>query len=159
MTGEGGVKCWGDNFYGQLGDGTTNSSATPVDVVGLASGVAAVTAGGYHTCALTAEGGAKCWGLNHWGQLGNGSISFLNPNPVPIDVVSLGSSVTVIAAGWAHTCAVTMGGGVKCWGRNFYGALGDGTTNSSATPVDVVGFEDTGGSAAALIPQRRRWHR
>lgn len=69
----GGVKCWGGNIHGQLGDGTTNTSATPVDVVGLDSGVASISAGGvYFVCVTMASGGVKCWGGNDDGQLGVG---------------------------------------------------------------------------------------
>ncbi len=62
LTTAGGVKCWGNNFSGQIGDGTVNEAYTPVDVSGLASGVSSITVGGFHVCAITSAGGAKCWG-------------------------------------------------------------------------------------------------
>lgn len=157
LTTTGGLKCWGFNRWGQLGAVTSDlcsaypCSKTPVDVVGLASGVAAVATGYQHTCALTTAGGVKCWGFNIDGQLGNGT----NTGPetcggyacstTPVDVTGLTSGAVAISAAGNHTCAVTTGGGVKCWGYNSDGQLGDGTTTSSTTPVDVSGL--TSGAA------------
>jgi alpha-tubulin suppressor-like RCC1 family protein len=135
---EGGVKCWGANYSGQLGDGTTENRNTPADVVGLTGEVEAMTAGGSHTCALMVGGGVKCWGRNRNGQLGDGTTENRN---TPVAVVGLASGVVAIAGGGLHTCALTVGGGVKCWGWNGFGQLGDGTTEDRSTPVAVVGLE------------------
>ncbi len=132
----GGVKCWGNNATGQLGDGTTTNRSTPVTAAGLMSGVTAITAGNDHTCALVSGGGVKCWGNNTSGQLGDGNVT---PSPRPVDVTGLTSGVTAIAAGNGHTCAILSGGGVKCWGNNATGQLGDGTMTQRTTPVSVAG--------------------
>jgi alpha-tubulin suppressor-like RCC1 family protein len=137
LTSVGAVKCWGHNVDGELGDGTFNDSAVPVDVQGLSSGVLAIGAGTGHTCAVTAGGGVKCWGGNAFGQLGDSSTS---KSPFPVDVVGLSSGVVTVALGYDHTCAALATGAVKCWGGNFYSQLGNGTTDESHVPVDVIGL-------------------
>jgi len=133
----GGVRCWGDNHYGQLGDGTTTGHLTPVDVVDLGSGATSVAAGGQHTCALTTSGGVKCWGENRFGLLGDGTAT---DRWIPVDVVGLSDGIAVVTTGNNHTCALTTSGGIKCWGWNSVGQLGDGTTSDHPTPVDVEGL-------------------
>ena len=136
LTTAGGVKCLGANFFGGLGNGTTVSSQTPVDVVGLSSGVSAISAGAEFACALTVQGGVKCWGYNNNGMLGNNS--FVNA-VAPVDVVGLSSGVVAISGHFAHTCAVTSAGAVFCWGDATYGKLGTGGPRSPV-PGQVVGI-------------------
>ena len=138
LTAGGGVKCWGGNTYGELGDGTMTFRLAPVDVIGLASGIAALEAGDQHTCALTAGGGVKCWGDNSGGGLGDGTTAVARTTPV--DVVGLATGVAAVSAGQTHSCALTSGGGVKCWGSNNSGELGNDTNGYSSTPVEVIGL-------------------
>lgn len=133
----GGVKCWGSGTNGQLGNNLNSEQLTPADVTGLSSGVAAISAGGQHTCALLANGGVKCWGLGENGQLGNNDTSNTS---APVDVIGLSSDVTAIAAGSQHTCALLMNGAVKCWGAGLRGRLGNDNTSDQSTPVDVIGL-------------------
>lgn len=141
VTTAGGVKCWGFNDKGQLGYGGTpkpyDYSAVPVNVTGLSSGVASVAGGGSHTCAVTTVGGVKCWGWNTRGELGNGTRTL---SSVPVDVQGLSSGVDSVVAGSSFSCALTVSGGVKCWGSNYYGTLGNGSKTDSSVPVDVQGL-------------------
>lgn len=135
LTNAGAVKCWGRNVDGQLGNPDRTAQRAPVDVVGLAADVVAITAGGSHTCALTGAGAVKCWGYNRHGQLGNGSTL---DQAVPVVVAGLGAGVTAIAAGANHTCALVAGGALRCWGYNDYGQLGDRTAETRVAPVAAV---------------------
>lgn len=139
LMSNGTVACWGDNAFGELGNGTTTSSTSPVPVLNL-SGVTAISARGYHVCALVSDGGVMCWGLGSRGQLGIGAYRWPAAGrflTTPARVVGL-SDVTAVAAGVFHTCALRPKGDVLCWGANESGQLGDGTTNGSPTPVAVV---------------------
>ncbi|MFN2298455.1 MAG: RCC1 domain-containing protein, partial [Anaerolineales bacterium] len=143
LTPSGGVKCWGDNEFGGVGDGTTDDRLVPVDVVGLSSGVTQIATGNGFACALVG-GGVKCWGLNSGGQLGDSTCSAQSETPV--DVYGLTGGVTAIAAGDDHACAILSDGSIKCWGQNASGQLGTGDYNPSCEPVDVVGLGTTAAS-------------
>ena len=144
LTTAGGVKCWGNGTHGQLGNGGHNDGYVPVAVVGLTSGVAALSAGDTHTCALTTAGGVKCWGYGNFGQLGNGS--YHSYSSVPVAVVGLSRGVAAVSAGGDHTCALTTAGGVKCWGYGRLGQLGNGSNKGSSVPVDGPVVETEGGN-------------
>ena len=132
------MKCWGSNSSGQLGDGTFVDRTSPVDVVGLSSGVVAVTNGLWHSCALMTGGEVKCWGFNFDGELGDGTTV---SRSTPVDVVGLGAAVNISAGGARRTCAVTTNGAAKCWGENW-GLLGDVGVNIpfNALPTQVSGL-------------------
>jgi alpha-tubulin suppressor-like RCC1 family protein len=189
--------CWGDNRFGQLGDGTKVMRTTPVAVLG---GLVfrQLSPGGYHTCALTATYQAYCWGNNQFGQLGSGNL-FIPLRTRPF-LVAGGRSFRQVQGGRYHTCAVTtnsrafcwgsgeqgqighgiaslvnfrpvaVAGGLSflrvtagsfhscgeatdhrpyCWGDNVYGELGDGSTIQRLTPVRVMGVPTLGGMSAS----------
>ena len=142
------LRCWGENEDGQLGDGTTVDRAVAGDVLGLTTGIAAVVTGASHTCALTTAGGLKCWGWNRYGQLGNGMLTGLAPNPTPVDVLE--ADVAAVAAGGVHTCSTDTSGGVQCWGRNRFGQVGNGLLCVLCpTPSGVLGLTAPIASVAA----------
>lgn len=137
VTKAGAAYCWGLNAFGRLGDGTTQDRSLPVNVSTLTSGILSIAASGQHTCALTDAGAVKCWGYNLHGQLGNGTKVTTS---VPVNVVGLSGGVVRVDVGADHSCALTSGGLVKCWGHNLNGELGDGTDDASTTPVNVSGL-------------------
>jgi alpha-tubulin suppressor-like RCC1 family protein len=144
----GGVKCWGGNTNGQLGDGTTTPHLVPADVIALGGPVTQISlsTSDAHACALMASGGVKCWGDNTTGQLGDGTFT---QRLAPVDVLSLGGVATQVSAGLGFSCAVLQAGGIKCWGDNSSAQLGNGGGGSSATPVDVASLGGTAIQVAA----------
>lgn len=146
LLADGIVDCWGDNGYGELGNGTTTNASRPAFVHERAV-VTAIAAGYFHTCALLTGGTVDCWGDNADGQLGDGTTT---NSSLPVSVSGL-SGVTAIAAGYYDTCALLTGGGVDCWGLNANGELGNGTTTDSTTPVSVGGAVELLGATAISV--------
>ena len=162
-----GVQCWGDNDWGQLGNGVSTNTRSPVDVVGITDAVD-IAAGGGHTCAaLALPGGVrpvKCWGANNEGQLGDGTF---NSSGAPVNVYDFGA--TQVATGAFHTCALRNNGNVACWGNNIWGQLGHPPSYDvpghidPTKPVDVpftsgaiqvvAGYQHS----CALMPDRTVW--
>jgi alpha-tubulin suppressor-like RCC1 family protein len=128
------VSCWGNNEFGQLGDGTTTSRAAPAPVPGL-TGVVSIAAGGGHACAITATA-TECWGHGTSGQLGNGAAV---DDHTPSLVTGL-TNALAIRAGYVHTCALLTGNTMSCWGANGSGQLGQGNQTSLLVPTAVPGL-------------------
>ncbi|WP_147443420.1 kelch-like protein [Corallococcus sp. AB011P] len=136
---------WGDNGYGQLGDGTTTQRLTPVpvQVQGL-TGVAALATGYNHSLAVKQDGTVWAWGSNAYGQLGDGTTT---QRLTPVQVQGL-TGVAALATGYYHSLALKQDGTVWAWGRNEYGQLGDGTVTNRPTPVQVQGLTGVAALAA-----------
>jgi alpha-tubulin suppressor-like RCC1 family protein len=157
---DGTLRCWGFGQYGQLGMGRLGNAFTPEAVVagpsqqGILTNNVAVRAGAYHTCSLrpvttTPESNVLCWGLNNYGQLGDGTTTM---REAPVAVPGL-SNALALATGHYHTCALLSDGTARCWGLNTSGQLGNGEVASappygSLTPVAVAGLTNAVGLAA-----------
>lgn len=135
LLSDGTIKCWGGNNYGQLGNGTTIGSHTPVSVNGI-SNATAVVAGQLNTCALLSGGTVKCWGYNNHGQLGDGTTA---SSPAPVTVSGIFNAIVIASADFS-TCAILADNTIKCWGYNELGQLGDGSAVDSSIPVTVNGI-------------------
>ena len=136
---DGSVWCWGANEHGQLGDGTTATRSTPVQVRGLGGPATAIGAGYQHACAVV-RGEARCWGQNLYGELGDGTHE---QRVGPATVPGLDGAVVAVAGGEHHTCAIVEGGAMRCWGFNMFGGVGDGTNVERTTPRVVAALRDS----------------
>jgi alpha-tubulin suppressor-like RCC1 family protein len=156
LRSDGAVECWGEGDSGQLGNGATANSSTPVMVSGLTNATQ-VSAAKYHTCAVRSDGTVWCWGMNDFGELGNNSTT---NSSTPVQVRGVGGTgyltgVSQVSANGKFTCAlVSASQSVVCWGRNQSGQLGIGATddNTHTTPATVVGVGGVGtlGSVSAI---------
>ncbi len=171
LLGSGEVQCWGNNSFGELGDGskpnpkTNDGSDVPVRVKGLADAVS-LAGTDYGYCAQLRTGGAKCWGSNSSDELGDGRPSTAQPfSNIPVTVKGLAGAARLVggddngSTGSGYTyCAVLKNGTAMCWGQNGYGELGDdGSEGASDVPVTVKGLagiaslEVGTGSACAVL--------
>jgi alpha-tubulin suppressor-like RCC1 family protein len=141
---DGSVTAWGSNLSGQIGDGATTGSRTPIAITGLGGTAVAVSAGDTHSIALMADGSVKGWGGNLSGQLGSGTTS---NSKTPVAATGLYKTIIAVSAGGGHTIALMTDGTVMAWGGNLSGQLGNGTTVNSSLPVAVNGL---GATAVAL---------
>lgn len=128
--------CWGDNYDGQLGDGTLGEEVHPSPMA-VAGGLrfASIESGFRHTCGVTTTGAAYCWGYNGDGELGDGTTTS-RQQPV---AVAGGIAFASVSASSVFSCGVATDGVAYCWGFNGDGELGDGTTTTRSTPVPVAG--------------------
>lgn len=133
----GALRCWGQNQYGALGDGSNLNRTTPRAVVALNGVADALTLGQYSTCARTTVGDVRCWGFNAFGVLGDGSMNHRD-TPQPVALPEPARAVSLLAN---HVCAALDAGAVWCWGYNVDGALGDRTTTTRLRPVAVRGLD------------------
>lgn len=157
------VMCWGDNTYGQLGEGSTHAHRQPVSVEGLDHGVVAISAGGYHACALLGDTSVQCWGRNWEGQLGDNKPTItswdarrvISAKPVRVtneDGTELAGAAAISAGGgYGHACALIQNGNVTCWGSNTWGELGDGKGSEGYPWYRAVAVATLGLSGVALL--------
>ncbi|MEZ5465682.1 MAG: hypothetical protein R3F22_10750 [Lysobacteraceae bacterium] len=156
----GGVRCWGDNTNGKLGDGSSINRNVATPVVGLQDATG-LSAGTWHSCAAT-RGGARCWGDNDWVQLGNGDVDAYDDGVesnelTPVGVVGLGAGALGVAASGRHSCAVTAAGALVCWGTENIGELGNGDQDNFGPNVWYAAPQPVGGLGSGVIQVSSYW--
>jgi alpha-tubulin suppressor-like RCC1 family protein len=129
------LRTWGNNTWGQLGNGTTTGSTAPGELT--QTEWQQISTGASHSCGIRVDGTAWCWGSNYAGQLGDGSPNDGPGRSIPTQVGTATNWATITAAGLLHTCATRTDGTAWCWGGNTRGELGDGTTTNRSTPTQV----------------------
>lgn len=136
----GGVKCWGRNSSGELGNGGNSDSLIPTAVQGFSSEVKEIYGGDANNCAITNSGALMCWGANSQLEVGHTVGMGLEIRSLPKSVIGLSTGVVDIAVGDDHSCAVLVDGSARCWGSNSNGELGDGSITGTNNPVPVIGL-------------------
>jgi alpha-tubulin suppressor-like RCC1 family protein len=150
LLNDGTMKCWGENFDGELGDGSTSEKDVPTTVSSLSGSVSSMSTGESHTCAVLDTGALQCWGSNNWGELGDNNRPY--PSPLPTDVIGLDAGVETVVAAQADTCVLMTDRSVRCWGDNRLGEIGDNQDIAHEdTPQPVMGL---GGGVAELAAGR-----
>ncbi len=145
-TTTGAASCWGDNGFGQVGDGTQTNRSLPTPVTN-AGQVTDIARGEFHACAVVVDGTVRCWGNGFDGQLGNTPAVAVQTTAVPVANLT---GVLAVTGGNSHTCAIKgTDGSLLCWGLGASGQLGNGSTDTSLTPVVVPGLVGSGIEAGA----------
>lgn len=146
------IQCWGKNHDHQISQGLPDIVAKPTTVLGLpGSSVMAIAAGSSHTCAVFVDGAVACWGANHHGQLGQGTLTpWSTPQVISYPTTSPAISVS---SGYKFSCSLHADNSIWCWGNNHYGNLGNGqsalTTSSVKSPVPVQ-VQPTNGAPTSI---------
>ena len=143
LTQTGGVKCWGDNGNGQIGDGTSTNRSVATSVTGISNAtsisVTQSSSGGYASCVTIATGGVKCWGSNGIGRFNFSTIGAIYKSPISLGLVGPMNSVVMFDQ---SVCGLNAAGFGRCWGHNQYSALGDASyLYNASTFSNEIGSE------------------
>jgi alpha-tubulin suppressor-like RCC1 family protein len=150
--------CWGNNDYGQIGDGTTSGRSTPTAVAqgAMPSGYTVKSisiSSSYHACSIASDNKAYCWGRNNYGVIGDSTTtSRYTPTAVAQGAMPSGATFKLVNAGLYNTCSIASDDKAYCWGYNSYGQIGDGTTSQRNQPALVLQINEWSGSGTGSSP-------